>query len=67
MRRMNGPHWIKHSHLFDPDEYECSCCHAVFKEKYSSCPNCGSSLIAEREKQDWVDEAEELDWILEDD
>ena len=21
MRRIVGPHWIKHSHLFDPDEY----------------------------------------------
>ena len=67
MRRITEPHWIKHSHLFDPDEYECSRCHAVFKEKYSSCPNCDSSLNAEREEQDWVDEAEELDWILEDD
>ena len=67
MKRITGPHWIKHSHLFDPDEYECSRCHAVFKKKYPSCPNCGCSLIAEREEQDWVDEAEELDWILEDD
>ena len=67
MARINGPHWIRHSHLFDSDEYECSRCHAVFKKKYPSCPNCGSSLIAEREEQDWVDEAEELDWILGDD
>lgn len=67
MKRITEPHWIKHSHLFDPDEYECSRCHAVFTEKYSSCPNCESSLNTEREEQDWVDEAEELDWILEDD
>ena len=33
MRRIAGPHWIKHSHLFDPDEYECSRCGAVFKKK----------------------------------
>ncbi len=64
MARITGPHWIRHSHLFDPDEYECSRCHAIFKKKYPSCPNCGSSLIAEREEQDWVDEAEEISWIL---
>ena len=67
MRRITEPHWIRHSHLFDPDEYECSHCHAVFTEKYPSCPNCDSSLNTEREEQDWVDEAEELDWILEGD
>ena len=67
MKRISEPHWIRHSHLFDPDEYECSHCHAVFTEKYPSCPNCDSSLNTEREEQDWVDEAEELDWILEDD
>ena len=67
MKRISEPHWIRHSYLFDPDEYECSHCHAVFTEKYPSCTNCDSSLNTEREEQDWVDEAEELDWILEDD
>ncbi len=67
MRRIIKSYWIKHSHLYDPDEYECSNCHAVFGDRYPSCPNCGSSLTTEREEQDWVDEAEELDWILGDD
>ena len=67
MRRIAGPHRIKHSHLFDPDEYECSRCGAVFKKKYPACPNCGTSLGSEKEEQDWVDEAEELSWILDDD
>lgn len=67
MRRITGPHWIKHSHLFDPDEYECSNCHQTCKKKYPSCPNCGTNLTAEREEEDWIDEAEELDWILDDD
>ena len=67
MARITGLHWIRHSHLFDLDEYECSRCHAAFQQKYPSCPNCGSSLNTEREEQDWVDEAEELDWILGDD
>ena len=29
MRRIKEPHWIKHSHLFDPDKYECSASGAV--------------------------------------
>ena len=49
MRRIAGPHWIKHSHLFDPDEYECSRCGAVFKKKYPACPNCGTPLGMEKE------------------
>ncbi len=67
MRRIAGPHWIKHSHLFDPDEYECSRCGAVFKKKSPACPSCGTSMGLEKEEQDWVDEAEELSWILDDD
>lgn len=67
MRRITGPHWIRHSHLFDPDEYECSYCHETYQKKYPSCPNCGTNLTAEREEEDWIDEAEELDWILDDD
>ena len=65
--RSNNPHWIKHTHLFDPDEYECSRCGAVFQERYTACPNCGVSPGGEKEAQDWVDEAEELSWILDDD
>lgn len=67
MRRIPEPHWIRHAHLFDPDEYECSRCHRMFTEKYQVCPNCGSILYMEREEQDWVDEAEELSWIMDDD
>ena len=39
----------------------------VFKQKYPSCPNCGTSPGLEKEEQDWVEEAEELSWILDDD
>jgi predicted amidophosphoribosyltransferase len=67
MKRITEPHWIKHSHLLDPDEYECSRCGAVFSQKYPSCPNCGTTPGLEKEEQDWVDEAEELSWILDDD
>ena len=65
--RITGLHWIKHTHLFDPDEYECSRCGAVFQKRYTVCPNCGAAPGAQKEEQDWVDEAEELSWILDDD
>ena len=41
---MSIPHLIRHSHFFDPDEYECSRCGAVFKDKLTKCPNCGANL-----------------------
>lgn len=64
---MKEPHWIRHSHLFDSDTYECSRCGAVFKKKTPACPNCGTQLGLERKEPDWVDEAEELSWLLDDD
>ena len=67
MRRIREPHWIKHSHLFDSDEYECSRCGALFRKKPAVCPNCGIHPSLEKEEQDWVDEAEEISWILDDD
>jgi len=67
MRKNREPYWIRHTHLFDPDEYECSRCGAVFAQKYPACPNCRIRPGQEREEPDWVEEAEELDWLLDDD
>ena len=67
MRRINNPHWIKRTHLFDPDEYECSKCGKRFPDTHSVCPNCGVPMRGIEDNQDWVDEAEELDWLLGDD
>ena len=66
MRKTNIPRLIKHSHFFDPDEYECSSCGAVFKDKLNKCPNCCASFLGEKDDGGWVDEAEELDWLMED-
>ena len=62
--RRKEPCWIVHSHLFEPDEYECSECGAVFKRKAPVCPKCGAAIRRERDTQEWVDEAEEMDWML---
>ena len=61
------PHWIRHSHFFDPDEYECSACGAVFRKETRRCPGCGAQMAYTHDRQDWIDELEELDMILEDD
>ena len=66
MRRIKEPHWIKHSHLFDPDEYECSACGAVFRCSFANCPNCGAMLRIVYDTQEWIDEEDEMNWLLED-
>ena len=66
MRRIKEPHWIKHSHLFDPDEYECSACGAEYRRSFASCPNCGTTLRIVYDTQEWIDEEDEMNWLLED-
>ncbi len=65
--KRNNPHWIKRTHVFDPDEYECSVCGRRFRNSSSRCPGCGASLIWTDDPQDWVDEMMELEMILDDD
>ena len=67
MRRISEPHWILHSHFMDPDEYQCSRCGAKSKRKTSTCPGCGITLRLVQDDQGWVDEAEEISWLLDDD
>ena len=67
MRRTNEPHWIRRTHLFEPDDYVCSQCKAVFTKKNPFCPHCGTRLGLEKKEESWVDEAEELSWMLDDD
>ena len=66
MRKPQTPHWIRHSHLFSSDTYECSACGAVFRRKSPRCPKCGAVLRAVRDDQGWVDEAAEAEWMLDD-
>ena len=66
MKRRN-PHRIKHTHVFDPDDYECSVCGERFSNPSPKCPSCGVPLMDTYDPQDWVDEMEELDIILGDD
>ncbi len=36
--------WIRNTHFFGSDTYECSECGREFKEHPSRCPRCGSNM-----------------------
>ena len=60
---MNHAHWIKNTHLFDPDDYECSACGAKADRPYDRCPNCGREMRGAKDGSSWVDEAAFMDFI----
>ena len=66
MKKQPAPHWIRHTHLLRPDEYECSACKAIFRHRSAVCPKCGTALTKVSDRQEWLDEAAILD-ILDDD
>ncbi len=66
MQEPKEPHWIVHSHLFGADEYECSECGAVLKDDPRKCPRCGAKLLIRFDRREWIDEAEEIHWMMED-
>lgn len=64
MRRV---HWIQKTHLFKADEYICSRCGAAYSKPYEVCPNCQSVMGKSKYDPSWVDEAEGLSTLLDDD
>ena len=64
MKKPKGDHWSRHTHFFELDEYERSRCGAVFAQRKRWCPNCGAALDSVEDNQEWLDEAEELHWML---
>ncbi len=64
---MKCVHWIQKTHLFKADEYICSRCGASFGKAYKVCPNCRSVMGKSRYDPSWVDEAEGLSALLDDD
>ena len=60
---MKYAHWIKNTHLFDPDDYKCSACGAKTDRPYDRCPNCGREMTGKKDGDSWVDEAVFLDFI----
>ena len=64
---MKKAKWIKHTHIFKADEYECPCCHAVCDEPYKTCPVCRSSMGGSSYDASWIDEMAEYDAMFDDD
>ena len=59
-------HWIRHTHIFQGDEFECSACGEVVARPKKSCPNCGCVMKGTKGDQGWIDEMEAIDAWLED-
>ncbi len=59
-------YWTQKTHLFRSDEYICSACRASSKKAYSVCPVCGARMKKTKYDPSWVDEAEELSAMLDD-
>ena len=64
---MKRIYWIRKTHLFRADEYICSDCGASYDKSYEICPNCQSEMGQLKYDPSWVDEAEGLSTILDDD
>lgn len=69
MKKNNNSRWIRHSHLFDSDDYECPVCGKREKQPFAVCRYCNNTISSPDKKgePDWIEEAEELDWLLGDD
>ncbi len=64
---MKHVRWIQKTHLFRADEYICSRCGASYGKPYKVCPNCQSEIDKSKYDSSWVDEAEGLSALLDDD
>ena len=64
---MKAAHWIRRPHLLRADEYVCSACGGRSELPYVRCPNCGRDMTGTKYDASWVDEAEGLSALLDDD
>ncbi len=64
---MKQAHWTQKTHLFRADEYICSRCGVSCCKPYKVCPNCRSAMGKSSYDPSWIDEAEGLSALLDDD
>ena len=64
---MKSAQWIQQTHLFRADEYICSACGTSCAKPYRTCPACGASMKRTKYDPSWVDDAEGLSALLDDD
>ncbi|MBO4637259.1 MAG: hypothetical protein J5685_08965 [Clostridiales bacterium] len=62
--------WLKHSHLFRSDSFECSECGRIFNDAPSECPKCGCIMTGiadafefQKEQEALEEEYDEIDGI----
>ena len=63
--KKNVPHWIRRTHLFKNDVYECSVCRVNAKKPVKRCPGCGSAMQGVEYDAGWMDEMAEFDAMFE--
>ena len=64
---MKGNYWTRRTHLFRPDEFICSSCKTVSNKPYRVCPVCCVTMKKTTYDASWVDEAEALSAVIDDD
>ncbi len=64
---MKKAHWTRQTHLFRPDAYICSACGASSDRPRKTCPSCGAAMKDTKIEPSWIDEAEGLSALLDDD
>ena len=56
-------HWIRNTHLFRADTYECSNCGREYPKTYDMCPHCEARMKGTKYNPGWVDEAVFMDIV----
>ena len=64
---MKSAYWTRRTHLLRRDEYICSACRGSCEKPRKFCPVCGASMKRTKADPSWVDEAEGLLALLDDD
>lgn len=64
---MKTANWTQRTHLFRSDEYICSACKASRDKPYKVCPSSSTPMKKAKYEPSWVDDAEGLSALLDDD
>ena len=64
---MRRAYWTQKTHFFRADEFICSACGKVCEKPRRVCPGCGAKMSKTKYDPSWVDEAEAVSILLDDD
>ncbi len=57
-------HWIRRTHVFRKDKYECSACGFKTDKPKKNCPHCGFPMKGSKYDPSWVDDLVLMDFIV---